>query len=102
MNKLRHFLSRIRLVRRRSSTLVKCVVLATLALTTVTVITLTVARIQAQKREDAARKEAASLIHENQVIRDKIAVLGTVDSIKDIAEEMLDLVDPETIIFETD
>lgn len=102
MKKLRKFLSRIRLVYRRSSTLTKCVVLATIVLSTITVITLSVARLEAQKREDAAKKAYQDAIHENQQIRDKIAILGTVDSIRQIAGEMLDLVDPGTIVFETE
>ena len=102
MKKLRKFLSRIRLVYRRSSTLTKCVVLATIVLSTITVITLSVARLEAQKREDAARTAYQDAIHENQQIRDKIAILGTVESIKAIAGEMLDLVDPGTIVFETE
>lgn len=101
MKKLRKFLSRIRLVYRRSSTLLKCIVLATIVLSTVTVITLNAARIKAQKREEAARAKAAALQQENQQIRDDIAILGTVDSIKKIASELLGLVDPDTIYFDT-
>lgn len=100
MRKLRKFLSRFRLVYRRSSTLTKCVVLATLVMTTLAVIVLSAARIDANKREDAARQQAAALIQENAELRHKISILGTVDSIKEIAEEMLGLVDPDTIIYE--
>ena len=94
--------SRIRLVYRRSSLLLKCVVLTTIALCTVTVITLTALRIHEQREADAARREAAALEQENQALKDKISILGTVESIKQIAGEILDLVDPDTVIFETD
>lgn len=102
MEKLRRFLSRIRLVYRRSSLLVKCVVLTTIVLTTLTVITLTAFRIQEERKAERARQEAAALEQENQQIREDIAILGTVDSIKKIASEVLGLVDPDSIIFETE
>ena len=99
MKKLRRFLSRIRLVYRRSSTLLKCVVLTTIVLCTVTVIALTAMRIHEQREKDAARREAAVLEQENQAVKDDIAILGTVESIKQIASEILGLVEPDTIIF---
>jgi len=99
MKQLRRFLSRIRLVYRRSSTLLKCVVLTTIALCTVTVIALTAMRIHEQRVKEAARREAAVLEQENQAIKDDIAILGTVEGIKKIASEVLGLVDPDTIIF---
>ena len=100
MKKLRKFLSRFRLVYRRSSTLTKCVVLATLVLTTLAVVVTTAATKSHQRQEELYRQQAAALIQENQDLRDKISILGTVDSIKSIAEEMLGLVDPDTIIYD--
>lgn len=99
MKKLGHFLSRIRLVYRRSSTLLKCVVLTTIILCTVTVIALTAMRIHEQRVKETARKEAAVLEQENQAVKDDIAILGTVEGIKKIAQEFLGLVDPDSIIF---
>lgn len=100
MKKLRNFLSRFRLVYRRSSMLTKIVVLTTLALTTVTVLTLSIARMDAKRREEAARKEVVAYIQANQELRDKISILGTVESVKVIAEEVLGLVDPDTVIYD--
>lgn len=100
MKKLRNLLSRIRLVRRRSSTPVKCAVIAALACSTAAVIALSIARANAEKREKEAQKQYNAFYQENHEIRDKISDLGTVDSIKDIAENVLGLVDPDTIVYE--
>ncbi len=102
MERLRRFLSRIRLVYRRSSTLLKCVVLAAIVLSTVTVITLSAARAEEKRKEAELRKEAAALQQENAELKDKISILGTVESVRQIAMEVLGLVDPDTVIFETD
>lgn len=102
MAKLRKFLSRIRLVYRRSSPLTKCVVLAAILLSTVTVITLGAVRREAQAQTEALRQEAAVLEQENQELRDSISILGTVESVKQIAKDVLGLVDPDTVIFETE
>ena len=102
MAKLRKFFSRIRLVYRRSSTLTKCVVLAAILLSTVTVITLGIVRHETQVQTEALRQEAAVLEQENQKLRDSISILGTVESVKQIARDVLGLVDPDTVVFETD
>lgn len=102
MAKLRKLLSRIRLVYRRSSTLLKCVVLAAILLCTLTVITLGLLRRETEKQAEVLRQEAAVLEQENQELRDKISILGTVESVKQIARDILGLVDPDTVIFETE
>ena len=102
MEKLRKFLSRFRLVYRRSSTLTKCVVLAAILLSTVTVITLGAVRRETEAQTEALRQEAAYLEQENQKLRDSISILGTVESVKQIARDILGLVDPDTVIFETE
>ena len=102
MAKLRKFLSRIRLVYRPSSTLLKCVVLAAILLSTLTVITLGAVRHETEKQAEVLRQEAAVLEQENQILRDKISILGTVESVKQIAKDILGLVDPDTVIFETE
>lgn len=102
MKKLRKFLSRIRLVYRPSTTLLKCVVLAAILLCTLAVITLGLRRNEAEKQAEILRQEAAVLEQENQALRDKISILGTVESVKQIARDILGLVDPDTVIFETE
>ena len=39
---------------------------------------------------------------ENQDLKDRISILGSVESVKQIANEVLGLVDKDTVIFETE
>jgi len=91
--------SRIRLVYRRSSTLLKCVVLAAIVLSTVAIIALRYSILEVQAQNDDLRAQAAALEQENNRLSSYIAELGTVQSIKRIAGEELGLVDPDTIFF---
>lgn len=91
--------SHIRLVYRRSSTLVKCVVLTAVVLSTIALLALRGAILDAKEKEDALRNEAAAIEQENDSINQSIAELGTVESIKKLAGKLLGLVDPDTVIF---
>ncbi len=91
--------SRFRIVYRPSSTLLKCVVLAAILLSTAAILVLRNAILEADQQEEALRQEAALLQQENQQLKANIAELGTVGSIKRIAGDQLNLVDPETIFF---
>jgi cell division protein FtsL len=95
----RNPLSRIRLVYRRSSTLVKCVVLAALVLCTLALLTLRHAILDTEHRLEDAREKAAALERENARLEQSIAELGTVQSVTDLAGKLLGLVDPDTVIF---
>ena len=46
------------------------------------------------------RQQAAALDQRNDELREDIDALGTTDSIREIAQQELGLVDPDTIIFE--
>ena len=53
--------------------------------------------------ESTAKKlEAAALEQENQDLKDRISILGSVESVKQIATEILGLVDKDTVIFQTE
>lgn len=94
-NPFRH----IRLVYRRSSTLLKCVVLATIVLS---IAALTVLRISIQTTTDQQadlQQQAAQLELENRLLTQRIAELGTVESVKRIATLELGLVDPNSQFF---
>ena len=100
MNKTKNPLSRIRLVYRRSSPLLKCVVMAAIVLSTVAILTLRSTILELRESTDRLRQEAAGLEQENQTLEKSIAELGTVQSIKRIAREKLGLVDPDSIFFD--
>lgn len=92
-------LSRIRLVYRRSSTLLKCVVLAAIVLSTAAMIILRVSIQTAQGQQSDLHAQAAQLEQENRMLTQQIAELGTVESVKRIATLQLGLVDPNSQFF---
>lgn len=91
--------SHIRLVYRRSSVLVKSVVLATLVVSVLALVILRIS-IQTQKSQQAELEyKAAVLEQENRALAKQIAELGTVESVKRIATLQLGLVDPDSQFF---
>ena len=91
-------LSRIRLVYRRSSTLLKCVVLTAIVLSTVCLMALR-AILEVQEKTDDLRTQAAELEQRNKRLEQYIGGIGTVEGIKNVAFDKLGLVDPDTVIF---
>ena len=90
--------SRIRLVYRRSSTLLKCVVLAAIVLATAALLTIHFS-IRQQQDLQQLRTQASRIESSNQTYQERIAQAGTVQEIKRIATEELGLVDPEAEFF---
>ena len=92
--------SRIRLVFRRSSKAVKCVVLATIIVATVTLLALTIAIAVAKNDAQSLRDEALNLEQKNAQLSEDINAFGTIESIKDLAKKLFGLVDPDTVFFD--
>ena len=92
--------ARIRLVYSRSSTTLKCVVLAALALSTLALLVLRYALLETKGQLEDKRLEAAALEQSNRELSQAISQLGTVQSVEDLAGKLLGLVDPNTVIFE--
>ena len=92
----------VKIVFRRSRPLTKVVVIAAILLSMAALIALrwTLNDIQAETQD--MRSEAARLEQENAELEEKIGELGSVQSMMDIAEEELGLVDPDTVVIETD
>ena len=99
MAKRRNPFHRIRLVYRRTSTPVKCMILAAILVSTITLLGLTGEIRNAKAAAEANRIEAAELEKKNEELTEDIDALGSVDSDKQIAEEELGLVDPNTVVF---
>ena len=91
--------SRIRLVYRRSSPLLKCIVLVAVILSTAALLTIHFSISKSQQELEHLRNQAARLEQENQDLVQQTNELGTVQSIQRIAQEELNLVDPDAIIF---
>ena len=91
--------SHIRLIYRRSSTLVKCAVLSAIVLSTAVLIVLRISIQSAKGQQADLQQQAAQLEQENRALTRQIAELGTVESIKRIATLELGLVDPNSQFF---
>ena len=99
MKKLATMLSRIQFGRRRSSNATKLVVAVSIVLCMVALITLRLSMNDLQNRTEKLYNRAAALEQENSSLENKIANLGTVQSVMEIAKEELGLVQPDTVIF---
>lgn len=99
MNTKRNPFKHIRLIYRRSSSLVKCVVLVAIVLSTVALIALRISIQSEQGRQTQLLQQQAQLQQENLELTRNIAQLGTVESVKRIATLELGLVDPNSQFF---
>lgn len=102
MAKKMRFFDRFRLVYRHSSLLLKCIVLATIILSVAALTVLRIGILQYQERTEMLRSEASRMEQKNQRLTEHLQDLGTVQSVKRIAMEELDLVDPGTIFYEVE
>lgn len=89
---------RIRLVYRRGSTLAKVVILSAIVLSTAALLTLQSTIQSTQAQAEDMRSQAAKLEQENDRLQQDISELGSLDSMENIAQDELGLVDPDTVI----
>lgn len=99
MGSLKNPFRNVRLVYRRSSKLLKTVVLVTLVVATVVLLLLAGAIHQEKQAYRQLQQQAADLEQSNSNLSQQIDELGTVEAIKRLAEKFLGLVDPDTVIF---
>ena len=93
-------MQKVRFVYRRTPLAVKALILAMLVLCTLTLLTLRLSLMQAKKELELLRADAQVLEQENKRLQTSIDQLGTVQSVTELAEQLLGLVDPNTVIFE--
>lgn len=94
--------SRFQIVIRRSSPITKIVATLAIVLSMVALIALHWIRSDIEEQTTAMRSEAAGLEAENADLTDRIGSLGSVGSVEQIAREELGLVDPDTVIIDTE
>ncbi len=99
MTKRRNPLHRIKLVYRRSSPLLKCVVLAAIVLSLAALLALRVSLLDEQERNRELQNQAAELEAENKQLEENISHAGSQEGIEQIAGEKLGLVDPDSSFF---
>lgn len=97
MKKILHLLSRVRLKYRRSSTLLKCVLLCAIVMSTVALLTISAATAAEMHKQEQARHNAAALENERQNLQQGISQSGTVEGVLDIAGDELDYEEPGTV-----
>lgn len=86
----------------KASPLVKTVISAAIALSTVALISLRLAQWDAENTTQQLLERAAQLQRENAQLQEMVDDLGTVSSIRRIAAQELGLVDPNTVIFDSE
>lgn len=99
MAKLAEILSRIRIVRERSSTLTKTVVLIAVVLSMAALLALGAAINNYRSQTQALKDQATQLEQENSQLQDKNDKKGTLEGLLEFAQDFLGLVDPDSVIF---
>lgn len=94
--------SRFQILIRRSSPVTKIVAAVAIVLSIMALVALRWAQNDIQARTQQMKSEAAQLEAENEQLQDKIDRLGSVGSVQEIAQEDLGMVDPDSVIIETD
>ena len=90
---------RIKLVYRRSSMLLKILIIVTILASIAALVALRIAVSNYQQQSQVLQSQAAALQQKNETLTQQIAELGTKASIRRIATEELGLVDPNSLFF---
>ena len=93
---------RFQLQFRKSSPATKIVASVAIVLSILALIALGLARDEITAQVHAMRSEAAQLEAENQRLTERLNAQDSIISVQQIAQEELGLVDPDTVIIETD
>lgn len=91
---------RFRFVRKRSSPVLKIVLLVTILLSTVVLIALGIFIKGEQAKADAWRDQAALEQQKNEELNNKLDNLGSLESVQQIAQELLGLINGNGIFFQ--
>ena len=100
MEKEKKLFRNIRVVFHPSSRALKITVIVLIVFSMIALTALAWVRTSIQERTEDMRSEAAALEEENAALEDKIENPGALESIKELARELLGLVDPDTIIID--
>ena len=93
---------RFQILIRKSSPATKIVASVAIVLSILALVALRWAQNDIQARTKAMQSEAAQLVEENEELQDRIDGTDSIADVREIAEEELGLVDPDTVIIETD
>lgn len=90
---------RIKLVYRRSSMLLKILIMVTILASIAALVALQITIRNYQQQSQVLQSQAATLQQKNETLTQQIAELGTKASIRRIATEELGLIDPNALFF---
>ena len=102
MSKLEKFISKFQLVKLRSRKITIIMLIVAIVLTTGALTALHLFKAQLQRRTDALQEEAARLEMENAALQEDIDQVGSIQSIVEIAEKELDLVQPDAVFYQAE
>ena len=98
MAKIKEKLKLIKLRLRPSPRSTKVMLIIALLFAMIALVTLRMKTIELEDRTEDLRQKAAALEQENTDLQENIDILGSVQSIIQIARDELGLVDPDTVI----
>ena len=98
MAKIREKLKLIKLRLRPSPRSTKIMLIVAILFAMIALIALRMAITDLNNREEDLRQKAAALEQDNKDLQENIGILGSVQSIIQIARDELGLVDPDTVI----
>ena len=91
-------LKKIKFIPRRGSLLGKAVLLSVVVLSTAAMLAMNTALVESRQRAEDLRQSAMVLEQQQQDLKTRIEGLGTDEAVRQIAQEELGLVDPDTVI----
>ena len=91
---------KLRLVMRSGSTALKIVMVVLIVFSMAALTALAWVRGSIRSQVEDLRQEAAALEQENRELQEKIDALGSVQSVQDIAQEELGLVNTDTVLIQ--
>ena len=100
MAKIREKLKLIKLCLRPSPRSTKIMLIVAILFAMIALIALRMAITKLDNRTEDLRQKAAALEQDNKDLQENIGILGSVQSIIQIAMDELGLVDPDTVILE--
>ena len=96
------FFSKFQLVKVRSRKLTIIMLVIAILLSTGALAALHISRIGLENRTEDLRNQAAHLVAENEALLEDIEQVGSIHGIVGIAEDELGLVQPDTVIYQTE
>ena len=102
MEEIRELLSRVRLTYRRTSNMTKIMLIVVMLVSMGTLITLRLSTTALENRTEDMRQKAGQLEEDNRELETKISELGSDKSAVEIAQEELGLVQPGSVVIETE